>query len=599
VALDERLRRELERSARPADPTGVYEQLIRRKERRRLSRTIQTSLLAVGVIVGSAAGVVLLSRVFEPADSGSVVGPSPVPITLHANGRLAYSLASTESLELHTAAPDGSDDRVIPTPRGMPWLPAWSPDGSRLAVAIFPSDDGDRAIWVMKADGSDPRRIAAATNVSVPSWSPDGSTIAYTARTGGRTEIHLVAPDGSGDRVIHGEGAEGTFAIFSAQFSPDGRQILFDRGTDTGFDIFVMDVDGTNVRRLTTTGTDYDPHWSPDGTRIAFTRQGVGPQSNIYVMDADGSNGQQLTDGGEGVTNLYPQWSPDGSKIAYVAGVTGGPGPLVVMNADGSQPETVVPRDVLGIAWQPLPDDSSAPTPSPTESPELRGEDIGLGFPVCNVSSIEADFVESGVPGIAYVATRVGDSGRCPAPEDASDVVALDGDGDGTVDTSYGPIECTLECRTFSAPDLDGDGTAELLVVQDGGAVVGLGLYDVAEEDGAVSLEPVVVAPPGDPEGGFEPGVAAKLWLGGDAFELYTLRCGDPEMRHGPGLVVTTAESLPHDSPDALWHAHRVVFALVDGSLRLMDIGDFTEPAGFDPPSFQSDETLCGSNLGP
>jgi hypothetical protein len=175
----------------------------------------------------------------------------------------------------------------------------------------------------------------------------------------------------------------------------------------------------------------------------------------------------------------------------------------------------------------------------------------------------------------------------------------LDADGDGLADTSYGPIECELECRTFSAPDLDGDGTDELLIVQSGGSIRGLGLFDIVVRGGGPVIEPVTVASPGDPAGGFEPGENVRLLLGGDEFYLYTLRCGDPEMRHGPGLIVTAAESLPHDSPDARWHAHTTVFALVDGSLRVMDVGDFTEPAGVDAPSFQSDETLCGSNLGP
>ena len=109
-------------------------------------------------------------------------------------------------------------------------------------------------------------------------------------------------------------------------------------------------------------------------------------------------------------------------------------------------------------------------------------------------------------------------------------------------------------------------------------------------------MEPVIVAPPGDPAGGFDPGEDVRLWLGGDEFYVEMLECGDPQMRNGPGLVVTRAESLPHDSPDAEWHAHRVVFALVDGALRVTDLGDFTEPIG---TSFQSGETLCGSNLGP
>ena len=598
MALDERLRRALEESARPADPGGIYEELIRRKERRQISHRIRTGALAVAVVVATAVGVIALSSVFETRKPTPGMDPQPVPIGSHRNGRIAYSLSSSEGLELHSILPDGSDERLIPTPPGLPWLPAWSRDGSRLAVAIFPSGKGDRAIWVMNEDGSDAHRIGSADNVSVPSWSPDGSTIAYSATNEGRTEIHLVAPDGTGDRVIHQENAEGTYAIFSAKFSPDGREILFDRGTESGFDIFVMDVDGTDVRRLTNTGTDYDPHWSPDGSQIAFTRED-GARSNIYVMNADGTNVRQLTDDGDGVTNLYPEWAPDGTAIAYVGGVTGGPGVLKVMNPDGSDVKTLVPKEVLGIAWQPLAVDSVHPSPSPTPT---ESDTFGLGFPVCNVSSFDGHFVTPDQMSTVLVATKTGDAGGCPVPEDAFNVVALDIDQDGLADTSYGPIECTLDCRAFAAPDVDADGTDELLVVQDGGAVVRLRLYDVVDTDGEVSVVPVDVADPGDPQGGFEPGKQASFLLGGDAFELYALTCEDVSDAEGRAFVATSAEALPHDSTNADWHPHETTFLLQeDGQLHVVDTRDFTEPVTDDPngPSFRTGKQLCGSKLEP
>jgi TolB protein len=605
VALDERLKHELERAGRPADPSGVYEDLIRLRERHRIVRRMQSSALAVVVLAASIAGVYGLSRIVGPGGSTAGVDPSPFPIVPLENGRITYSMSTNDGMELHSVLPDGTEQQAIPTPEGLPWLHSWSPDGTKIAVSVFPARDGNRSIWVMNGDGSDPVRVASAENVSVPSWSADGTTIAYTARTDERTEIHIVSADGTNDRVLHAEDAEGTFAIFSAKFSPDGTQILFDRGTDLGFDIFVMNVDGTAGRQLTTTGTDYDPHWSPDGTQIAFTRQEIvqvdgmrRATSNIFVMNADGTDVRRLTDRDHFSTLLDPEWSPDGTKIAYVNAVTGGPGSLVVMDPDGSNPVTLVERDVVSISWQPLPSTDIPVEPQPSQ-PEGRGQqDIGLGFPVCDVTSVDGQFAVD-VHGRAFVATRTGDTGRCPTGEGGPQVLAVDVTGDGLADASYGPLECDWFCSAFSAPDVNGDGVDEILIQNVQFSIAGLQLFAVVDDADIPTVEPVTIAPPGDPEGGLEPGAIAQLWLGGDAFSLSTLRCGTLDTPDGPGIIFTEAESVPHDSPDAEWHAHEVTFALRNTELHVIDVRDFTEPVSTDAPSFQSGQRLCGSNLGP
>lgn len=595
VALDERLRRELDLAARPADPSGVYEELIRRTERRRISHRVQAAALAVVVIVGTIASVVALSRLFRAPNDQPVTPLMPVQPSPAQNGLVAF----TTNDGITVQAADGSKASTIPAPApGLPWHIAWSPNGKQLAVAVF--TDPGRSLWVMQADGSNPTKIAEGADVSLPSWHPDGVHVAYSLDHDGLTEIHITRSDGSDDRIVYSDQAPGTYAVFSALFSPDGSRIAFDAGTDVGYDIFVMRADGSHVRQITHTGTDYNPSWSPDSNMLLFTRQ-AGASSDIFVMDSDGSNVRQLTHDNGSSTNLNPQFSPDGTLITYDSVGNSADRGIMVMDPDGSDVRQLVPGEVLGFSWQPI------PAAGETSPPPTAGQDIGIGFPVCNVTSIDARFVTPDADSTIFVATRVTDAAGCPAPEQAFNVVALDVDGDGLADTSFGPIECTYECRTFSAPDVDGDGTDELLVLQQGSAVVGLRPYDIVSTDDAPAIVPLTVAEPGDPGGwsagrGFEPGRQPMLLLGGDGFGLEALRCGDVPEPDGPGIIATSAESLPHDSPDAEWHAHEVTLVLRnDGLLHVMDVRDFTEPVTDDPsgPSFRSGETLCGSNLGP
>jgi len=233
--------------------------------------------------------------------------------------------------------------------------------------------------------------------------------------------------------------------------------------------------------------------------------------------------------------------------------------------------------------------------PTPADVPPT-GKDIGLGFPVCNVTSVSGVFAP-GVDGTAWVATKTGDVG-CPSLGDGMQVLAVDVSGDGVADTSFGPLECDPWCSAFAAPDVDGDGTDELLIQNIQFSIVGLKLFEVQLGDGGAALGPVTVAPPGYPRGGLEAGAEPQLWLGGDAFDVDTLRCEDsPE---GRVLIHTTATEDPPDSTDAVWRATETTYSLNDDfTASIVQVRKFTEPVGPGPPSFQSGETLCGSNLGP
>jgi uncharacterized repeat protein (TIGR01451 family) len=111
-----------------------------------------------------------------------------------------------------------------------------------------------------------------------------------------------------------------------------------------------MDANGANPTRLTTNpGFDDQPAWSPDGTRIAFSRDGA----NVFVMNADGTGQTNLT-GGVGTINAQPNWSPDGTRIAFSSD-RAGTLDIFVMNANGSAPTQVTtdPASDDQPAWSP------------------------------------------------------------------------------------------------------------------------------------------------------------------------------------------------------------------------------------------------------
>ena len=194
------------------------------------------------------------------------------------------------------------------------------PDGSHQTRLTFSQSDG----WVYNFD---------------PRWSPDGERIAFAREvlippffTPGAVSICLMDASGSNWHCLtdpsHGDG--------QPAWSPDATKIAFSRFEYPNFngEIYVMNsADGSNQTNLTNNpASDYFPDWSPDGTKIAFAsnRDGI---SGIYVMDTDGSHLTRLTK----TSASEPRWSPDGTKIAFTTDRDGN-NEIYVMDADGSNP---------------------------------------------------------------------------------------------------------------------------------------------------------------------------------------------------------------------------------------------------------------------
>jgi hypothetical protein len=176
------------------------------------------------------------------------------------------------------------------------------------------------AIW-SPGTASAPRRLPLAITAYDPSPSPDGEWIAFTGiGADGNADIHIVRRDGSGLRRLTSDPGVDE----RAAWSPDGGSIAFASTRGGHSDVWVMDADGANPRRLTSASVMMPlpgsgmsaggAAWSPDGARLVYV-VGTNAETDLWIMDADGGAKRQLTSGP--AVDIHPAWSPDGSTIAF------------------------------------------------------------------------------------------------------------------------------------------------------------------------------------------------------------------------------------------------------------------------------------------
>jgi TolB protein len=238
--------------------------------------------------------------------------------------------------EIWVMDPDGKNQKQITHFNSISIEPAVSPDGTKIAFTSFYRTNP--GIFVFSVDPVRDLRFynqRASVNSS-PSFTPDGKQIVYSSSAPGDTccRIFIANVDGSGWRPLT------TFRSIDTEpkVNPKtGREVLFSSGRSGPEQIYMMNIDGTNVERVSEgTGEAAGASWSPDGQKVAFswTRGYAAGAWNIFVMDIGSKKPIQLTHG-EG-KNEHPSWAPDGVHIVF-ASTRGGRSQVYTMLADGTQ----------------------------------------------------------------------------------------------------------------------------------------------------------------------------------------------------------------------------------------------------------------------
>ena len=208
--------------------------------------------------------------------------------------------------KIFTAKPDGSDLKVLfPQNLKSGELPGYnaesvvSNDGKKI---VFCSDrSGDLDIWSMDADGKNVKQLTKRLGYEGgPWWSPDGKQIAYRAY----------------------------YPETEKQISDYKSLLVQHLIRPTTLDLFVMNADGTNVRRLTNEAAEniasFAPSWTHDGKSLVFASNRQDPKRRkfeVYKINLDGSGLERITFGEQ--FDGFPNFSPDGKKFVWASNRNG------------------------------------------------------------------------------------------------------------------------------------------------------------------------------------------------------------------------------------------------------------------------------------
>ena len=242
---------------------------------------------------------------------------------------IAFSSRVGRFKELFVMEMDGSHVRQLTNERGLAMSASWDPAGGRLVYTSFRNRIPD--LFLMNVDSKSSRQITRTTELEIGGHFVGSDQLLASRTEGGESDIVLLTTDGKLQRRL----TPPNRAIdVSPVPSPNGSDVIFCSNRGGGPQIYRMGIDGSNARRVSFVNSTYctSPAWSPAGDRISFVCRADG-NFQLFVADPDGGNVLQLTSSG---SNEDPDFSPDGRYVTFSTSYFGGGYNIAIMRTDGT-----------------------------------------------------------------------------------------------------------------------------------------------------------------------------------------------------------------------------------------------------------------------
>jgi hypothetical protein len=340
-------------------------------------------------------------------------------------------------------------------------------DGGKI---VYPRTD---ALWTMNPDGSNQAVLLQGGAPLFPDYHPSGSAVIFSRPFTSDYDICRVNDDGSGFSQI----LSNYFGDYYPRWSPDGSKFTFHTFNQINFDylpdIYIANANGSNQTRLTFTGGNACANWSPDGRKLVYQAQ-TGGNYEIYVMNSNGTGQTRLTN--NSAEDILPTFSPDGKFIAFVSDRDGN-NEIYVMNANG----TGQTRLTNNIA------DDTAPSwafPLPANPPSLNISDAtvqeGTGGTTNLNFTISLSAPSSGNVAVFYKT----DNASATAPADYNAVAG------GSVTFAPGETSKVISIAVQGDSSDEDDETLQVSLLYPAGAVLGdsSGIGTIRDNDGPPTL---------------------------------------------------------------------------------------------------------------